>query len=141
MHDDAPHDPTPVPIPLGFGVESDRWHLSRSESGALVICDVTSGGMLGVGSRMDLAELANLLLIGSDVLDGAPAVEAATRVDFVASSGQPGVVFSIFGQPPRKGESITLPDGIEAHVLHVRRDYRINGASKVTVTVEIASAA
>lgn len=138
MHD-SPHDPTPAPIPQGFGVESDRWHLAADPSGFLFLRDVGSDARIGIGSRDDLAELSNLLLVGSDVLDGTPVVEGSLRVDFVA--GPNGVVFSTFGQPPRKGESITLPDGIVAHVLHVRRDYRSNGPSKVTVTVEIASAA
>lgn len=137
---DVPHDTLPPTAPQWSGFTSDRWSLTRDEDGALLIRDGVHHTSLGVGSRNDLLELANLLLIGADVIDGAPFAESTIRVDFVTDTSA-DVAFSVFGQPPMLGETVCLPDGMVATVHHVRRDYQRNGPSKVTVSVRPASAA
>jgi hypothetical protein len=127
------------PVPVGFQVESERWRVERSEGGTLLLRDVRARTTMEVGEHDALVELANLLLLGTDVLDGTPPTDMP-RVDFVAADQMSAclslaVVYSMFGQPPARGDVVTLPDGVSAKVNEVRRTYRRNGPTTITVYV------
>lgn len=148
MTDDAP---TPTAADAAntenlTAIEGDRWRIVPYGDDTYGLQSVAH--VEGFGPRdilclqpEDIPELANLLALATDLLNGMPPSDSAPKLVFLDGFGpHPKVLFTAFGQPPPMAASVTLPDVGEVFVWKVRWIYERNGSSRVEVIVESVAA-
>lgn len=121
-------------------IESERWRIEpRPEDDTYALTPNGREGPTVILTAADLPELANLLAIGSDMLQGLPAAETIMHVDFVRGHGlDPQKLFSTLGFAPPPGAVVSLPKHGRMKVDSVEWMYERHATTRIVVRVSPA---
>lgn len=118
-------------------IESDRWRIEPlPDDDTFALSHNGRPGPTVILTAADLLELANLLAIGTDMLNGLPASESIMHVDFVRGHGlDPQKLFSTLGFAPPPGAIVSLPKLGRMKVDSVEWMYERHATTRIVVRV------